>query len=206
MPESHEKIEHEFYTTDRWNNWLKQVKESGFEFKEEESSEKEGAVFVNMTDDVILACLKVIAKYESNALPAEDAMAILDDIKEIALTEVEPISEDIDLMIESLQTSLMGSFAGFECYISKDFDKETDIGELINAAVESEEAEEIDSAIFCVAQVGALVLDGKKLPESSMEELPYGLVAEWLDGIDSIEAAMIGSDSYKEDDGEYDDA
>lgn len=204
MPESHEKIDHEFYTTDRWNNWLGQVKESGFEFKEEENSEKEGAVFVNMADDVILSCLKVIAKYESNALPAEDAMAILDDIREIALTEVEPMSEDIDLMIESLQTSLMGSFAACECYIGKGFDKKAKLDELISAAVEAEEAEDIDSAIGYVAQVGALVLDGKTLPESSMEELPYGLVAEWLDGIDSIEAAMMGADSYKEDDGKYD--
>ena len=30
-----------------------------------------------------------------------------------------------------------------------------------------------------------------------MAELPYGIVAEWLDGIDSIAAAMVGSDSYK---------
>ncbi|MCG7848454.1 MAG: DUF2150 family protein, partial [ANME-2 cluster archaeon] len=28
-------------------------------------------------------------------------------------------------------------------------------------------------------------------------EIPYGLVAEWLDGIDSIAAAMLGDDSYK---------
>ncbi|WP_440953692.1 DUF2150 family protein [Methanococcoides sp. FTZ1] len=202
MPETHEKIDHEFYTTARWNNWLGQVKESGFEFKEEENSDKEGAVFVNMTDDVILACLKVIAKYESGALSAEDAMAILDDIREITMTEVEPISEDIDLMIESLQTSLIGSFAACECYIAEGFDKKANIEDLINAAVEAEEAEDIDAAISYVAQAGALVLDGNTLPE--MEELPYGLVAEWLDGIDSIEAAMIGADSYKEDDGDYD--
>ena len=203
MPEAHEKIDHEFYTTARWNNWLGQVKESGFEFKEEENTEKEGAVFVNMTDDIILSCLKVIAKYESNALSAEDAMAILDDIRGIALAEVEPMSEDIDLMIESLQTSLIGSFAACECYIAEGFDKEAKIDDLISAAVEAEEAEDIDSAIGYVAQIGALVLDGNSLPES-MEELPYGLVAEWLDGIDSIEAAMIGADSYKEDDGDYD--
>jgi hypothetical protein len=36
-----------------------------------------------------------------------------------------------------------------------------------------------------------------------MEDMPYGIVAEWMDGIDSIEAAMVGTDSYKEDDGEY---
>ncbi|KKG15794.1 hypothetical protein EO97_10370 [Methanosarcina sp. 2.H.T.1A.15] len=55
------------------------------------------------------------------------------------------------------------------------------------------------------AQCGAIVLKGQSLPEEVMAELPYGIVAEWLDGIDSISAAMVGSDSYKEfdeDDGE----
>jgi hypothetical protein len=42
------------------------------------------------------------------------------------------------------------------------------------------------------------VLKGQSLPEEIMAELPYGIVAEWLDGIDSISAAMVGSDSYKE--------
>ena len=42
------------------------------------------------------------------------------------------------------------------------------------------------------------MLKGKSLPEEVMADLPYGIVAEWLDGIDSISAAMVGSDSYKE--------
>ena len=202
MSDTHEKIDHEFYTKERWNNWLGQVKESGFEFKEEdETSGKEGAIFVSMEDDIILACLKVIAKYENNALPLDDAIAIIQDIRDIALEEVKPVSKDIDLMIESVQTSLVGSFAACECYIAGDFDKESSIEDLIAVAIEYEEAEEIDSAITCIAQVGALILDGNSLPEAAMEDLPYGLVAEWVDGIDSVEAAMMGADGYKEDDG-----
>lgn len=207
MPDTHEKIDHEFYTTERWNNWIKQVKDSGFEFKEEEeeNSGKEGAVFVSMTDDIILACLKVIAKYENNTLPVDDAIAIIQDIRDIALEEIEPVSEDIDMMVESVQTSLVGSFAACECYIADDFDKEGSIEDLIAVAIESEEAEDIDAAITCIAQVGALVISGKTIPDAAMEDLPYGLVAEWLDGIDSIEAAMMGADGYKEDDGDLGD-
>ena len=205
MSDTHEKIDHDFYTKERWSNWLGQVKESGFEFKEEEeNSGKEGAIFVSMEDDIILACLKVIAKYENKTLPLDDAIAIIKDIREITLEEVEPVSEDIDMMLESVQTALAGSFAACECYIAGDFDKESSIEDLIAVAIEFEEAEDIDSAITCIAQVGALILDGKSLPEAAMEDLPYGLVAEWLDGIDSVEAAMIGADGYKEDDGEDD--
>jgi hypothetical protein len=45
------------------------------------------------------------------------------------------------------------------------------------------------------------VIGGESLPEEVMADLDYSLAAELLDGIDAISAAMIGDDSYKEDDG-----
>lgn len=58
---------YEFYTQKRWENWLGRARESGFQIKEpEEEAGKESAVFVNMVDDVILACLKVTARFEKN--------------------------------------------------------------------------------------------------------------------------------------------
>ena len=53
-------------------NWLGRAKESGFQIKEtEEEAGKESAVFVNMVDDVILACLKVTARFEKSMLSKE---------------------------------------------------------------------------------------------------------------------------------------
>lgn len=197
---------YEFYTQKRWENWLGRAKESGFQIKEsEEEAGKESAVFVNMVDDVILACLKVTARFEKNMLSKEQALEILGEIRDIVFSDVDPISEDIDLMIESVRTSLMGAFVAFENYVMGDYDEGANIGELMKAAVDAEAADNLDLALDFTAQCGALVLKGQTLPEEIMGELPYGIVAEWLDGIDSISAAMVGSDSYKEfdeDDGE----
>jgi hypothetical protein len=97
-------LSHDFYTMERWNNWITQVKESGFEFKEsEEPQDKDSAVFINMEDDIILACLKVVAKFEKNLISAESAFHLIAQIKEIALAEIEPISDDIDMMIASIK-------------------------------------------------------------------------------------------------------
>lgn len=190
---------YEFYTQKRWENWLERAKESGFQIKEsEEEAGKESAVFVNMVDDVILACLKVTARFEKGMLSREKALEILAEIRDIVLAEVEPISEDIDLMIESVQTSLMGALVAFESYIMGDYDEEANIEELIKLAIEAEASDNLELALDYTAQCGALVLKGKSLPEEVMADLPYGIVAEWLDGIDSISAAMVGSDSYKE--------
>ena len=131
-------------------------------------------------------------------LSRETALEILAEIRDIVLAEVEPISEDIDLMIYSTQTSLRGALAAFLCYVTGDYAEEEDIEDLIKAAVEAEASDNLELALDFVAQCGALVLKGKNLPEEVISELPYGYVVEWLDGIDSISAAMVGSDSYKE--------
>jgi hypothetical protein len=197
---------YEFYTQKRWENWLGRARESGFQLKEsEEEAGKESAIFVNMVDDVILACLKVTARFEKGLLSKEKALQILEEIRDIVLSEIEPISEDIDLMIDSIQTSLMGALVAFECYFMGDYEEGSNIDELIKAAVDAEASDNLELALDYTAQCGAIVLKGQSLPDEVMADLPYGIVAEWLDGIDSISAAMVGSDSYKEfdeDDGE----
>ncbi|MCD4704248.1 MAG: DUF2150 family protein [Methanosarcinaceae archaeon] len=202
MPDTHANLIHqEYYTKNRWNNWIEQVKKSDINFQDsEEKSEKEGAIFVNMEDDLILACLKVIAKYDHKTLTPEEGMEILSSIHEIVLEETEPISGDVDMMIESLQTSFMGALAACECYLNNAYNEDTKIEDLIAAAIEAEENEDAHTAMGYVAEIGANILNGSSLPTSALEDISYGLVAEWLDGIESIEAAMIGADSYKEDD------
>ncbi|AKB55658.1 MULTISPECIES: DUF2150 family protein [Methanosarcina] len=190
---------YEFYTQKRWENWLGRARESGFQIKEsEDEAGKESAIFVNMVDDVILACLKVVARFDKGMLSRETALEILAEIRDIVLSDVEPISEDINLMIDSVQTSLMGALIAFECYVMGDYDEGTDIAELVKSAIEAESSDDLELALDYTAQCGALVLKGNSLPEEVMADLPYGIVAEWLDGIDSISAAMVGSDSYKE--------
>ena len=201
MPDMVEQINHEFYTQERWNNWIKQVQESGFVLTEsDETSAKEGEVFVNMEDDIILACLKVIAKFDREHLSGEDALGAIADLRGIVLAEIEPISEDIDLMIDSLQTSLMGGIAACECYVEGDFEKKPKMKDLIKSAIDAEAADDVQIAMGYVAQIGAAVIGGKKIPKKALEDIPYGFVAEWLDGIESIAAAMVGADSYKKDD------
>lgn len=190
---------YEFYTQKRWENWLGRARESGFQIKEsEDEAGKESAIFVNMVDDVILACLKVVARFDKGMLSRETALEILAEIRDIVLSDVEPISEDINLMIDSVQTSLMGALIAFECYVMGDYDEGANIAELVKSAIEAESSDNLEIALDYTAQCGALVLKGKSLPEEVMADLPYGIVAEWLDGIDSISAAMVGSDSYKE--------
>ena len=184
-----------FYTEERWQNWITKVKESGFKLDDQEK----GAVFVYMEDDVVLACLKIIAKFDKNLFSKDDALGHIAEIKNIVLKKIEPINEDIDIMLESTQLSLMGVFASCECYIEKAYEKTGSFKKLIKGALEAEKEDNMGAALGSVAEIGANVLAGGKLKDKDLEDIPEGLVAEWLDGIDSISAAMVGDSSYKDD-------
>lgn len=184
-----------FYTEERWNNWITQVKKSGFKIDDQQK----GAIFVNMEDDVVLACLKIIAKFDKNLVSKEESLRQISEIKEIVLKQIEPITEDIDMMIESMQLSLMGVFASCECYIEKAFEKTKSFKPLIKEAIKAEEEGSMGTVLGNIARIGANILAGGKIKEKDVENIPDGLVAEWLDGIDSIQAAMIGDTSYRDD-------
>jgi hypothetical protein len=73
---------------------------------------------------------------------------------------------------------------------------------MVTGAIAAEKDENLDMAFDLLSQVGARVIGGDNLPE--MGEIPYCMTAELMDGIDAISAAMIGDDSYKDEDGSDD--
>jgi hypothetical protein len=193
-------MKEEFYTEKRWLNWLNKVKDSRFTLKDPDEKNS-GAVFVYVMDDVVLACLKVIARWEREVISARDAISELENIKNIVFNEHESLGEDADLMLDSLKTSLAAVFVSCQRYIAGDFDSETNLTQMIKKAAEAEKQEKIDDAFDILSQVGARIIGGESLPEEATADLPYCMTAELLDGIDAISAAMMGDDSYKEDDG-----
>jgi hypothetical protein len=191
-------MKEEFYTQTRWLNWINKVKESKFKLTEPDEKNS-GAVFIYIMDDVVLACLKVIARCEREIITPEEAVTEISAIKEIVFQENESLGEDADLMLESLKTSLAAVFVSCQRYITGDFDRDSPLEELVQEAIASEQKEDLDSAFDLLSQIGSRVIGGEALPE--IGDLPYCMTAELLDGIDAISAAMLGDNSYKEDDG-----
>ena len=194
-------MKEEFYTEKRWLNWMNKVKSSNFKLSEADEKNS-GAVFIYIMDDVVLACLKVIARSEKEVITPEEAMAEIGAIRSIVFAEHESLGEDADLMIESLKTSLAAVFVSSQRYITGSFDRDSTLDEMVAEAIAAEQKEDLDSAFDLLSQVGARVIGGESLPE--LGEIPYCMTAELLDGIDAISAAMIGDDSYKDDDGSED--
>ncbi len=193
-------MKEEFYTQNRWQNWIKKIKETDFVLNESEE-DPSAAVFVYAMDDVVLACLKVIARYEHKVISQEEALTTISGIKDVVFEEQESLGEDADMMLESLKTALTAVFISCLRYIEGDYDKKTSMKKMVTGATKAEENGDIETALNTLSQVGARVIKGEMLPEDALLDLPYCLVAELLDGIDAISAAQMGDDSYKEDDG-----
>ncbi|WP_422286618.1 DUF2150 family protein [Methanothrix sp.] len=194
-------MKEEFYTQKRWLNWMNKVKESNFKLTESDDKSS-GAVFIYIMDDVVLACLKVIARSEREIISTEEALAEIEAIRSIVFNEHESLGEDADLMIESLKTSLEAVFVSSQRYITGSFDRESPIERLVAMAMAAEDEGDLDKAFDLLSQVGARVIGGESIPE--IAELPYCMTAELMDGIDAISAAMIGEDCYKNEDGSED--
>jgi len=194
-------MKEEFYTEKRWLNWMNKVKDSKFNLSEADDKNS-GAVFIYIMDDVVLSCLKVIARSEREILTPEEAIAEIGNIRSIVFAEHESLGEDADLMIESLKTSLAAVFVSSQRYITGSFDRESALNEMIAGAIEEEKKENLDLAFDLLSQVGARVISGESLPE--IGDIPYCMTAELMDGIDAISAAMLGDDSYKDEDGSED--
>ena len=194
-------MKEEFYTEKRWLNWINKVKDSNFKLTEVDEKNS-GAVFIYIMDDVVLACLKVIARCEREIITPEEAIAEIAAIRSIIFQDHESLGDDADLMLESLKTSLAAVFVSGQRYIVGSFDHESSIDDLVKRAIDAEQQENLDEAFDLLSQVGARVIGGESLPE--IGDLPYCMTAELMDGIDAISAAMIGDDSYKEDDGTED--
>ncbi len=193
-------MKEEFYTKKRWLNWINKVKESKFTMPQSEEKNS-GAIFVYIMDDVVLACLKIIARWEREIIKPDEAISEIDNIRDIISEEHESLGEDADMMLDSLKTSLAAVFVSCQRYIAGDYSKDAALQKMVKEAIAAEKSDKIDEVFDLLSQVGARVIGGESLPEEVMADLDYSLAAELLDGIDAISAAMIGDDSYKEDDG-----
>ncbi|CAJ37238.1 DUF2150 family protein [Methanocella arvoryzae] len=188
-----------FYSEERWNNWINQVKESKFKFDPSaEGLGREGIVFLDMEEDVILAICKITGKLQNKYITKEDAAANLENMKRIILSPVEPIDPDKDEMIESVQRALVAVFGAAEYFVAGDFDPKADPTKLIIDAFKAEEAEDMDKTFELVSKAGALVLAGKSFDsEKALDKVaPDSLVAEGIDGLDSIAAVLAGGIDY----------
>lgn len=185
----------EYYTEDRWNNWLDRLREEDIDPENEDSAR----LLLNLQDDAAIAVAKIVADYDDGELPEDDALEEVAKIRDIVLEEAELDDEDKLMLIDGVQTSLVCVFYAAEEFIVGGPVEEGTVNEYVQAAADAEAEENIDAALGFCAQAGTLVINGAELDMSLVEELEYGLVAEWVNGLDSLQTALADPEVVEED-------
>ena len=186
----------EFYTEERWQNWIDRLREEEIDPEEEDSAR----LLLNLQDDTAIAVAKIIKAYEDSDLGEEETLDELGDIQEIVLSEVEFDDEEKAMLIDGVQTSLMCVFYSAEEYVVGGPADDGTIEEYVNAAADAEAEDDLDAALGYCVQAGTLIVDGEEMDISLAEGLEFGLVAEWVNGLDSLQTAMKDPEVVEEED------
>ena len=187
-----------FYTEERWENWLDRVAEEDLDPEEEESAR----LLLNLQDDTAIAVAKVLTAFEEERIDAERATHELERIREIVLTEETFDDEDTEVLVNSVQTSLVPVFYAAEEYVEAGAAEEATITEYVEAAADAEAGDDPDAALGYLVQAGTRIIAGDDLDVGMADDLEYGLVAEWVNGLDSLRSALADPEVIEEDDGD----
>jgi hypothetical protein len=185
----------EYYSAERWQNWVDRVRDTDIDPEDEDSAR----LLLNMQDDTAIAVAKVVTDYEDGELDGEDALDEIQEIQEVVLSEAALDSEDDRMLLDGVQTSLACVFEAALRYVAGGPADEAAVEEYVRAAADAEAEEDFDAAFGYVAQAGTLVIDGADLDVGMVEELEYGLVTEWVNGIDSLQSALADPEVVEED-------
>jgi hypothetical protein len=184
-----------FYTQERWQNWIDRLREEDLDLENEDSAR----LLMNLQEDTAIAVAKVVEAFEDGTIGEERAHSELTKMQEIVLSDAGLEDEETSMLLESVQMSLEVVFYAAQEFVAAGT-PEGDVAEYVDAAAEAEVEEEIDAAIGYLVQAGTLVLDGEELDMSILDEMEYGLVAEWLNGLDSLQNALSDPETVEEQD------
>jgi hypothetical protein len=186
----------EYYTDERWNNWVDRLREEEIDPESDDSAR----LFFNLLDDATIAIAKVVTDYEDGEIDADAAAEELGRIREIVLAEAEIDDEEKLTLVDGIQTSLVCAFYTAEEYIVGGPADEGTVEEHLRAAAAAEtEAEDLDTALAHCVQAGTLIVEGAELGMDVAEEIEYGLVADWVNGLDSLGRALADPEVVEED-------
>ncbi|WP_435075438.1 DUF2150 family protein [Halorubrum sp. HHNYT27] len=184
-----------FYTDDRWQNWLDRLKEEDLDPENEDSAR----LLLNLQDDAAIAVVKILAALDDDRIDEDRAVDEIRSVRDIVLADVDFDDEDKMMLIDGVQTSLIPVFYAAEEYVVGGV-VDGDVTEFVRAAAEAEAEDDLDAALGYVVQAGTRVIDGEPLDIDLVEELEYGLVSEWVNGLDSLQSAIEDPEVVEEED------
>jgi len=187
-----------FYSQERWDNWMKTLREADFDGGDEEEM-PEGYQMLNaLNQDICIEVLKIIKLYQNGRFTKDEAMTKLLEVEEIIMEQ--EIDEDMIELIAPLHFQLLVLFASAKKYLDGGY--EEDIKALVKKgrAIDEENTEEL---LEVAAEIGANVIHGKSCCGRYIKDSEeIGAFDEWLIEIETMNEAIATLKNFDEEAGE----
>ncbi|MDD1675458.1 MAG: DUF2150 family protein [Methanomicrobiales archaeon] len=190
-----------FYNKERWDNWLKTLRESSFEVNPDGDEMPEGfRMLDSFSEDITIEVLKIIRLYQNNRFDKDDAMKKVGEVEKIVMSEP---PEDLEEVVEILQLPKAVLFAACRKFLDSVYEK--DIKALVKKGRSLKE-DDMEQALEIAAQIGANVINGttccRKFLKDDLEQPT--LFDEWLIECERMNEAMESLKDFDESAGEDD--
>ncbi|PSP99757.1 DUF2150 domain-containing protein [Halobacteriales archaeon QS_4_70_19] len=187
----------EYYTAERWENWVDRLREEDLDPEEEESAR----FLWNLRDDAAIAVAKIVtAAAEEGELDDETALAKLEEMRNIVFSEVRIDDEDKTMLIQSVQASLEPVLSAAEEFVANAPADEASAAEYVDAAIDAGNGDDLDAAFAYCAQAGTRIFAGDEIDTSIVEDIEHALVLDWVNGLDSLQSALADPEVVEEED------
>jgi len=191
-----------FYNQERWNNWLKTLRESSFEADPKSEELPEGfRILDGFSVDITVSVLKIIKLYQNKRYSFEEAV---DKLSQVEVIVMSPAPEgDLGELVEILQLPKLALFASCRLYLAGGFDN--DIKTLVKKG-RADIEKDMEQALETVSHIGAAVIDGasccSKYVKDDIEQTT--LFDEWLIECERMGEAMTSLKNFDESTGDED--
>jgi len=187
--------EGEYYSEERWHNWLDRLESESVDLSDEDTAR----LRLNLQDDAVIAVAKIVTDVQDGDLDEETALGELAGVRDVVLSEVEFEDEDTLLLVDAVQTALVSVFYAAEEYVAGG-PAEADVEAYLRAAADAEHEDDLEAALGYCARAGTRIIEGEEMAIDVAEEVEYGQVAEWINGLDSLHEAMSDPEVIEEKD------
>jgi len=174
-----------FYTDERWQNWLDRLEEEDLDPENEDSAR----LLLNLQDDdAAIAVVKVLAALDDERIDEDRAVEEIRTVRDIVLADVEFDDEDKVMLIDGVQTSLVPVF-----YAAEESSSAASSGrrERVRARGRRRRGQRRPRRRARLRRAGR---DSNYRRRGSRHRprrgLEYGLVSEWVNGLDSLQSAI----------------
>jgi hypothetical protein len=191
-----------FYNQERWDNWLKSLKEASFDADPKSEELPEGfRLLDNFSVDITVSVLKIIKLYQNKRYTFEEAIEKISQVEAIVMSPAP--AGDLGELIEILQLPKLALFASSRLYLAGGFDK--DIKALIKKG-KSDVEKDMEEALKAAASIGASVIDGASCCSKFIkgDSEPATLFDEWLIECERMSEAMVSLKNFDEGVGDED--